>query len=375
MHNSDNTDSTRQVEGQFKLARAWHHRGRTRQAIEGYRKVLGLDPAHFKAAKELGAFLFQEGRFSEAEDVFRRALEWHPNEVRLHKGLVDAFVARGRIVDAFAHYDLQRKDTKDAALQAGDIICCSVVRNESLRLPFFLTYYRRQGIARFFFVDNESTDGTLPYLLDQPDSHVWRSRHSFHKANFGAGWFEVLLRRHGIGHWCLIVDADELFYYPDCERRNLQNLCRDLERKGKRAMNAVLLDMYSDKPIRSTHYTAGQDFREVCPYFDRQFYHRRYEEGPEGNQTVYIGGARQRVFGREGEYYLSKVPLIRYGEDAILSGGQHRTYFPRSEIAAETGCILHFKYFSAFPAYAAEEVLRQRALRRGDAVPGICPWI
>ena len=38
------------------------------------------------------------------------------------------------------------------------------VRNEMGRLPFALEYYRRLGAARFFIVDNDSTDDTAAFL-------------------------------------------------------------------------------------------------------------------------------------------------------------------------------------------------------------------
>ena len=142
-----------------------------------------------------------------------------------------------------------------------------------------MDYYRRLGVTKFLVVDNDSSDGTRAWLVRQPDIYVWRSSLSFRKANFGSSWFELLLRRYGVGQWCLIVDADELFYYPECERRTLRSLCSSLEKRGKRAFNAVLLDMYSDKPVRDTLYMPDRSFIEVCPYFDRTFFHRRVEGG------------------------------------------------------------------------------------------------
>ena len=46
------------------------------------------------------------------------------------------------------------------------------VRNEIVRLPYFLDYYRRLGAGHFLVVDNGSDDGTHEYLADQPDVSV-----------------------------------------------------------------------------------------------------------------------------------------------------------------------------------------------------------
>src|SRR5262245_53663554 len=39
------------------------------------------------------------------------------------------------------------------------VILVAVVRNEIQRLPGFLSHYRRLGIDRFMFIDNDSSDG------------------------------------------------------------------------------------------------------------------------------------------------------------------------------------------------------------------------
>ena len=268
-------NNNKSLDARFRLASVWQRKGRLERAIAGYRKILSLEPDYAPAHLQLGNVILEQGRLSEAVSVFRSALETCPNEAALHKGLVNAVVARSGLDEAFRHYALVRKDTKTIEINPQDILCCVVVRNEALRLPYFLSYYRQKGIAKFLVVGNNSNDDSLSYLLDQPDVYVWHSAYSFNRANFGAGWFELLLRRYGVDHWCLIVDADELLYDPECERKNNIRLCKELDRKNKRAFNAVLLDMYSDRAIKETLYTPGQDFLEVCPYFDRKFYHTK----------------------------------------------------------------------------------------------------
>lgn len=345
------------VEAQFTLAKAWLQKGIAERAVAGFRDVLRARPDHPGAAQSLGDFLLEQGRFSEAAAMYLHGLEHNPNQANLHKGFVNAAVAGPRgIQEAFDHYRLTQVSPHTVCVAHAHVICCAVVRNERQRLPFFLRYYREKGIGAFFAVDNGSTDGTAEYLAAQPDVFLWQSNFSFNKANFGSAWFEPILRRHGQGHWVLIVDADELLYYPDCDRTSIPGLCASLDRKAKRAFHAVHLDMYAAAPIQETVYTEGQDFREICPYFDRRFYHRSFENtGQFRNQRGYIGGVRERVFGPAGEYYLSKAPLIRYGADCTLTGGQHCTNLASELIAAESGCLLHFKYFASFTNYVAQE--------------------
>jgi glycosyltransferase involved in cell wall biosynthesis len=350
----------RSPEVQCALADVWHKKGKIERAIAGFQAALRMKPDYILAYIELGSLLLEIDRLPEAIEVLRKAVAINPNEARLNKIFIDALVRNGALDEAFSYYRLERKDAKQIEINSGDVLCCTVVRNEYLRLPYFLSYYRQKGVSKFLIVDNNSIDGTTKYLQEQPDVYLWHSVLSFNQANFGSAWFELLLRTYGRGHWCLIVDADELLYYPECENKHLIQFCGELDRKNKRAFHAVHLEMYSDKAIRDTHYSPGADFLEVCPYFDKQFYHVKYEKaGPFKNQIVYFGGLRQRIFGKEGDYYLSKVPLIKYGIDFILAGGQHWTNRPENEIASESGCLLHFKFFSTFIKYVDEEVKRK----------------
>ena len=351
----------------FQLARAWHLRGNLEQAIAGYRTVINQQPDYAQAYHLLGGILIRERRFEEAREVYCQGLSIHPNSDEFHKQLINLLIATEGLDAAFDYYDLRPLYNIPLEIAPDAILGCIVVRNEMLRLPYLLAYYRQLGVEQFLVVDNGSTDGTLNYLLVQADIAIWQSDRSFNQANFGSAWFELLLQKHGIDHWCLTLDADEIFFYPNCETRSIQQLCADLDRDYKRAFTAILLDMYSDRSIQETDYQAGQDFLQVCPYFDRQFYHHTVENAePFRNQTRYVGGMRERVFGKQGDYYLNKVPLIKYQTDMILSGGQHHIGTPSNQISEETGALLHFKYMASFTDYVATEV--QRKEHYGNAI-------
>ena len=60
------------------------------------------------------------------------------------------------------------------AVRPNHLLLFSTVRNEKIRLPYFLRYYRDLGINHFFFVDNDSDDGTREYLAEQADVSLWR---------------------------------------------------------------------------------------------------------------------------------------------------------------------------------------------------------
>lgn len=260
---------------------------------------------------------------------------------------------------------LKRLDRHILALKPTDVLCFLVVRNEAARLPYLLTYYREHGIARFFVVDNASTDTTREFLLAQPDVFLWLTEASFRKARCGTDWTEWLLRRYGVGHWCLVVDADEVLYYPNSETRMIPDLCASLDVRHHQALAALMLDMYSNQPLCQTHYTPEQPFLEVCPFFDRQFYHvKRDQFHHHKYPTSYFGGMRQRVFGNDVTgrygthfYTLNKVPLFKYHPHLEFFDNFHWTNCSR--LAVETGALLHFKYFSSFIQTAAIESSRK----------------
>lgn len=353
-------DSLESAQVQVRLANIWQDRGKLQRAVAGYREAIRLQPDYAWAYVKLGDLLLEQARVVEAEHTYREGLARCPQAEELHKGLVNALATQGRMEDAFAYYGLERIDAWSLEIAPNAVLCCAVVRNEAERLPFWLDYYRRLGVTRFLIVDNDSTDETAKFLLEQADVHLWHSGLPFRRANFGSAWFEPLLRSYGVRHWVVMVDADELLIYPGCESISLPELTQALDRKQKRALTAILLDMYSDRPIRETEYKRGTSFLEVCPFFDAKFFHAKYDRaGPYRNYTAFSGGARQRVFGSAGNYYLSKVPLLQYDADVVLAGGQHWTNLPVSQIAEESGCLLHFKYFANFQTYVPSEVQRR----------------
>ncbi|EDX73866.1 hypothetical protein MC7420_5746 [Coleofasciculus chthonoplastes PCC 7420] len=251
---------------------------------------------------------------------------------------------------------LKRTDYKEIKLNPDNSLCFVIVRNEIKRIPFFLNYYREKGISKFFIVDNDSEDNTLDYLLQQEDVYVWYTEESFKKNK--RIWLEWLLKNYGQNHWCLIVDADEILYYPDCETRSLSDFCRQIERQGKNAVQGIMLDMYSQQPVQEAYYNPGDDFLEVCPYFDRQYYH--HQEGT--IRDYYWGGLRQRIFGSDDKrgkkpYCLTKFPLLKYN-DTMIFYSEHVT--KNIKVSSTTACLLHFKYFSFFIDYVKSEIQRNQ---------------
>lgn len=359
--------ANRQAQGHYGLALGWLKRGRVKQAILSLEQALHLDPSYLEAYLELGRILLFLRRWPDLVALCQRGLKYYIEVPELHKLMITAWAEHDTDAAAEACYQLVRRDRRCLDIAPDEILCCVVARNERVRLPWLLDYYRRLGVDRFLCIDNESDDGSIEWWLAQPDVHLWTSGLSFKRANFGSAWFELLLRRYGVGHWCLTIDADELLLYEGAPDRSLKVFCADLDRRGLRAATGLLLDLYSDRPIRETQYREGDDPLALCPYFDRNAWHRHYPlAGQYHNQTIFFGGVRQRVFPAEHDFLLSKCVLLRYEPDVVLASGQHLTNIAAQRLAHEQVCLLHFKFLASFRDYAANEAQREAHAMAGE---------
>jgi len=236
------------------------------------------------------------------------------------------------------------------------VLATLVVRNEIVRVASTLNHHRALGVAAFLVVDNGSSDGTREYLAAQPDVCLWSTDRSFGESNFGTEWRNAILDAHAAGRWVLYVDADELFIYPGFETRPLPVFCRFLDGAGARIVFAVMLDMYSDKPLAETAHPPGGSLIETCPFFDRRPYSMTAFERFPGMQIR--GGVRQRLLrerlGREGPL-VSKTPLVRWSDGVRFADAHYVTMAPVADV---TGALLHFKFLSDFHAKAEAEAAR-----------------
>lgn len=248
-----------------------------------------------------------------------------------------------------------------------DILLFCTIRNENIRLPYFLKYYRELGIDHFFFVDNGSDDGTHEYLRAQPDVSLYMSEHSYKRARFGVDWLNWLQRKFGHGHWTLTVDIDEFFVYPFCDTRPLVALTDWLDASSIKSFGALLLDMYPKGALDSAKYRSGDDPLEITNWFDAGNYlherNRRY-----GNLWIQ-GGPRARIFfakDPERAPALNKIPLVKWHKSYVYVSSTHML-LPRGlnlvydEWGGEkaSGCLLHAKFLDSFEDKSIEEMKRK----------------
>lgn len=267
---------------------------------------------------------------------------------------------------------LRREDSKPLSIQKGEILLFTVFRNEKWRLPWFLDYYRSLGVDRFFFIDNDSGDGSREYLLEQPDNvHVfWTSDH-YGEACSGMQWINELVKIHGNEHWCLHVDVDEALVFPGVEESNLAKLTDYMEKKGHEALFAFMNDMFAEKEPVVPETDGHVDFIADYPLFDNHYHFSNVLYCP----YQFVSGGVRRQFGF-GEI-LTKTPLIRGGRGIKFLMSSHR--ITPAVISDVTGILLHFKlagnYRETFLADAGENTRIPECKRRHAAyAKGLSQW-
>ncbi|MEM9636808.1 MAG: glycosyltransferase family 2 protein [Pseudomonadota bacterium] len=266
-----------------------------------------------------------------------------------------------------SRHKLTKLQDNTSLIRPRDVLLFASMRNEALRLPYFLEHYRALGVRHFLIVDNGSDDGTAELLSEAPDVSVWTTRASYKAARFGMDWLTWLLIRYGHGHWTVTVDADELLIYPDHDSRDLPELTAWLDRQGQRMMGAMMLDLYPKGSPDALHYRPGQDPCEVLSWFDAYGYW--VQRQPKMGNLWLQGGPRARCFFAADPARaptLNKIPLVKWNRryafvnstHNILPSRLNRTY-DEAGLEKVSGVLLHTKFLPGAAARAREEQARK----------------
>ncbi|MFW7414202.1 glycosyltransferase family 2 protein [Demequina sp. SO4-18] len=262
------------------------------------------------------------------------------------------------------------------SLARARLVALLVVHDEAPRLPYLLEYYRRAGVEHFIIIDNESTDGLVEDLAHEDDVTVYAARGSYGRARYGNDWINHVAGRHCSGKWVLYVDADELLVVAG-PHRDLTSVCDALERRGRRSLHTVLVDMYSDGPASRNTVERGADPLQTCSLYDTAGYQGFFD--PVSLTTWIKGGVRARLFFddvHDGPA-LNKTPLVRWKRWYAFSQSSHRL-IPRSlnrQSEHLEGALLHFKFTSINavkfqdPANAARHTAEYSAYSDIDSTP------
>ena len=263
-------------------------------------------------------------------------------------------------------------------IQKRSLLCFATVRNEAQRLPYWLEHHRKLGIEHFLIVENASTDETAAFLKEQPDVSIWATSASYKASRFGVDWINWLMARYGHRHWCLTLDADELFIMPYSDTRCLRALTMWLDQEGQRSFPAMMLDLYPQGPVEDAHYAPGTDPVSALPYFDG---HNYIITKQAKLQNLWIqGGVRARHFFHSDPRRaptLSKVPLVKWNRRFAYVSSTHsllprrlNRVYDEGEGEAISGILLHTKFLNTIVEKSAEEKQRREHFENSDLYDG-----
>src|SRR5262245_52642066 len=105
------------------------------------------------------------------QDVLSSAEDW-----RNHRSFQDACDRSYGDIRLFTEF-------RDFTLDVPTVV--AVIRNERVRLPAFLSHYRRLGVRTFHLIDNNSYDGTAEIAARDPSVTLWKAAGSFAAAAAG----------------------------------------------------------------------------------------------------------------------------------------------------------------------------------------------
>jgi len=225
---------------------------------------------------------------------------------------------------------LRKLDRRPVPDIEDEIRAFMVVRNEVDLLPANLAHHRALGVARFFVVDNGSLDGSVDYLLSEPDVHVFQTLASYQQARAGIDWVEILLHGYGRDRWCLVLDGDEHLVYPDSDSVRLPAFCRELARRGLNCLATLFIDLYTSRAIgRCVSAWRAKITRWFFDrsdyYFDRSGYYNLALPG--SCLPRMFGGPRARLFWPEIDLGLYAAVAHGYVEE----GFDERAYLDVNE--------------------------------------------
>src|SRR5215207_8134203 len=129
-----------------------------------------------------------------------------------------------------------------------ELVVVCLVRDGRPYVKSFVEHYLSLGAKHIFFLDNDSTDGTVEALKGYENVTVLRTALPYKEYKYL--FKQYLIERFGKkGRWCLCVDIDELFDYPYSDVVSLGSLLRYLNERSYTAVVAQMLDMFPEEPL------------------------------------------------------------------------------------------------------------------------------
>jgi hypothetical protein len=283
--------------------------------------------------------------------------------------LSNAFLVQNaqRLAVANREFLPRLKALRSSAIKPSEGIVLCHVRDEAELLPHFLKHYREIGVKRFAFVDNGSADQTLPFLLGQSDCDVFQFSGGIRESGFGTVWKNLLLLTYLPAKWYFNADVDELAVYEGWPNIGLDEFAGRMSARGRSAVTALMVDMYSKGPIANAHAGPGGSLLGTCPFFDGDGYKMGIPKDWRAENFPRIrahGGPLARVFASKGGGGMSaKTPLVL--EPNVYFHDPHTVLPVGLNFTPMEIILLHLR-FSAALIPKIKRVLKHRSYEQGS---------
>lgn len=246
------------------------------------------------------------------------------------------------------------------AARSAEVAVVACMRNEMFMLPQFLAHYRAMGVGAFLIADNCSDDGTLEYIVEQPDVSVFSVDTAYRLSHYGVAWQQAMLGAFRVGRWSLVADADELMVLRADLTGDLPEMLRSEDFADADVARVFMLDMYPEGSLEHVDLKSASPF-EQAGFVDREpFLETSFGQGPFSNAPTWTSAVRHRLIpGSRRELFVAqKLALLKYHPLMRLSAGLH--YGAGMRLAARELLFGHFKYNADFRRKAQAETARRQ---------------
>src|SRR5215203_2830578 len=237
------------------------------------------------------------------------------------------------------------------------VVVCNV-RDGRPYVKSFVEHYRSLGAKHLFFLDNNSTDGTVEALQNYDNTTVLRSKLPY--KGYRLAFKRFLIGRFGKRErWCLYADIDELFEYPYSDVVGLDSFLGYLNSNSYTAVAAQMLDMFPEEPLSGREETLQDEpLKERYRFYDISYLTRMSikERLRLRNNTLesddiefFSGGIRGAIFGARP--HLTKHPLVFLDGrvkpmEGLALDSDH--WVANAKIADISCVLLHYKFLDGY---------------------------
>src|SRR5215217_1347698 len=256
---------------------------------------------------------------------------------------------------------------EEVPYEADELVLLCLMRNGRPYVKSFVEHYTSLGVKHLFFLDNNSTDGTVEALKQYDNVTVLHTTLPFKR--YQVSMRQYLIERFGKkGRWCLYADIDELFDYPYSDVVSLSSLLRYLKSNSYTAVVAQMLDMFPEEPLSGrTSNPLEEPLKQRHRFYDISNIRRvNIKELPLTRNNTYesddieffYGGIRSTLFPSKYTNDLTKFPLV-FSDDRIKPMDESSHWADNARIADFTCVLLHYKFLDGYFHQQAAQAVRE----------------